>query len=103
MPNLKHRIINLILIALISSHQITSFITRVDQPILLKSQPKHFTFCRTSYQFAVGGLDEDDELENTQNNFDGKGLVNYLGPYALAFLVSVAVTVGFVKFVLMDY
>jgi hypothetical protein len=43
-------------------------------------------------------VDEDDT-----DNFDGKGLANYLGPYALAFMASIAVTAGFVKFVLMDY
>lgn len=37
------------------------------------------------------------------DNFDGEGFSNYLGPYALALVVSLAVTAGFVKFVLMDY
>lgn len=31
------------------------------------------------------------------------GLATYLGPYALAFILSIGVTVAFVKFVLLDY
>jgi hypothetical protein len=38
-----------------------------------------------------------------QGDFDGAGFATYLGPYILAFAASIAVTVGFVKFVLMDY
>eukprot|EP00970_Alexandrium_tamarense_P004520 scaffold759_cov290-Alexandrium_tamarense.AAC.56 len=55
-------------------------------------------------------LEEDDQLDNLHNgssldndNFDGEGFSNYLGPYALALVVSLAVTAGFVKFVLIDY
>ena len=38
-----------------------------------------------------------------QDNFDGKGFAGYLGPYAVAFVGSIVVTLSFVKFVLMDY
>ena len=31
------------------------------------------------------------------------GLATYLGPYALAFILSIGVTAAFVKFVLLDY
>ena len=51
-------------------------------------------------------LDEsNDEVEKTDDgdNFDGKGFANYLGPYAIALVGSIAVTAAFVKFVLMDY
>ena len=55
----------------------------------------------------MAGLDDTDELEkipsDVQNNFDGKGFANYLAPYALAFVASIAITAAFVKFVLMDY
>eukprot|EP00571_Detonula_confervacea_P003153 CAMPEP_0172320020 /NCGR_PEP_ID=MMETSP1058-20130122/39417_1 /TAXON_ID=83371 /ORGANISM="Detonula confervacea, Strain CCMP 353" /LENGTH=104 /DNA_ID=CAMNT_0013035195 /DNA_START=125 /DNA_END=439 /DNA_ORIENTATION=+ len=55
----------------------------------------------------AAGLDEDNnQVENsddTQDNFDGKGLANYLGPYVAALGLSIAVTVAFVKFVLLDY
>ena len=51
----------------------------------------------------------DDEGNNLiENNNDVQqgnleGFLGYLGPYALAFLASIAVTAGFVKFILMDY
>ena len=56
----------------------------------------------------MAGLDDNnDELEkipsDVQNNFDGKGFANYLAPYALALVASIAITAAFVKFVLMDY
>ena len=51
-------------------------------------------------------LDDEDnnQLENKdiqQGNLEG--FLGYIGPYALAFLASIAVTAGFVKFILMDY
>jgi hypothetical protein len=50
---------------------------------------------------------EDDENLDIKNDetkgFDGEGLSNYLLPYALAAVASVAVTAAFVKFVLLDY
>mmetsp|Transcript_213 Transcript_213/g.533 ORF Transcript_213/g.533 Transcript_213/m.533 type:complete len:95 (-) Transcript_213:153-437(-) len=58
------------------------------------------------YQPLNAGLDENNnQVENSdvEDNFDGKGLANYLAPYALALGLSIAVTVAFVKFVLMDY
>ena len=55
----------------------------------------------------MAGLDDNDELEkipsDVQNNFDGEGFSNYLAPYALALVASIAITAAFVKFVLMDY
>jgi hypothetical protein len=38
-----------------------------------------------------------------KDNFDGEGFANYLGPYIVTLIASIAVTAGFVKFVLMDY
>lgn len=96
---------------IILSQQATGFVpTRLSHLI----QPNCASIMHHGYKYyrvfnplsATDGLDEDiearDEVE-TADNFDGKGLANYLGPYALAFAVSVAVTAGFVKFVLMDY
>mmetsp|Transcript_46969 Transcript_46969/g.98531 ORF Transcript_46969/g.98531 Transcript_46969/m.98531 type:complete len:105 (+) Transcript_46969:154-468(+) len=53
----------------------------------------------------AAGLDDDNQIANSDedDNFDGKGFANYLGPYALAFVASIAVTGAFVKFVLLDY
>ena len=48
--------------------------------------------------------EENNQLENNENQQGNlEGFLGYLGPYALAFLASIAVTAGFVKFVLMDY
>jgi hypothetical protein len=51
--------------------------------------------------------DKDDDGQSVQekekDNFDGQGFTNYLAPYILAFFASIAITAGFVKFVLMDY
>lgn len=38
-----------------------------------------------------------------KDNFDGKGFVGYLAPYALALVFSIGVTVGFMSFLLQDY
>lgn len=38
-----------------------------------------------------------------EDNFDAQGFTGYLAPYALALVASIAVTAGFVKFVLLDY
>lgn len=60
-------------------------------------------------------LEENDHLEVNEvdttgsgsnvekDSFDGGGFANYLGPYIVALIASIAVTAGFVKFVLMDY
>ena len=55
-----------------------------------------------------GREDSNDQLEELPQeeaeNFDGKGFVGYLAPYAFAFLVASIVTGLFFKFVLMaDY
>lgn len=47
--------------------------------------------------------EEGDSTMEVQDNFDGKGFAGYLGQYAVAFVGSIVVTLGFVKFVLMDY
>ena len=59
-------------------------------------------------QIPLRGLNDDNsEVEGSnddlEDNFDGKGFANYLGPYALALMASIAVTAAFVKFVLLDY
>jgi hypothetical protein len=46
---------------------------------------------------------ENDESVSAKGDFDGKGFANYLAPYALALVGSIAVTVAFFKFVLLDY
>jgi hypothetical protein len=56
----------------------------------------------TSFTKLTASSDGENEVDDT-DNFDGKGLANYLVPYALAFVASIAVTAGFIKFVLMDY
>lgn len=71
---------------------------------------------RNNFRFETASLtilsavnDKEDQVEiqdgnvANQGNFDGDGFANYLGPYIVAFVASIAVTVGFVKFVLMDY
>jgi hypothetical protein len=48
--------------------------------------------------------DDKNSLEETQtDNFDGEGFASYLGPYAAAAALSIAVTAAFFKFVLLDY
>lgn len=88
--------------------EVDGFVTRVNQPIKKLSSVSHekHQYQTIPYQhhcrLAAGSNDEEMEVE-TKDNFDGKGLANYLGPYALALVASIAVTAGFVKFVLMDY
>ena len=58
--------------------------------------------------FQLGAQENEDESDDSvakqaDLGDEMSGLANYLGPYALAFLASIAVTVGFVKFVLLDY
>jgi hypothetical protein len=87
--------------AAITIRQGNCFINRLNQPISIHSHPKTVHF-KTAYKQLAAGQNNDNELE-TKDNFDAKGLANYLGPYALALLVSLGVTAAFVKFVLMDY
>ena len=49
--------------------------------------------------------DEEGDMEPTssEGNFDGKGFAGYIAPYLAAFIVSIAVTAAFLKFVLLDY
>ena len=60
------------------------------------------------FNLTPAKLSESDD-ENTvsmteeSDNFDAAGFGNYLAPYLLAFVISIAITGGFVKFVLMDY
>jgi hypothetical protein len=50
---------------------------------------------------------EQDEVSENDiqdpSGFDGKGFAGYLAPYALAVLISIAVTAAIFKFVLLDY
>lgn len=85
------------------TQQTSCFVTRLNPPIQLdRMQEFRYNPGRIANQLAATGLDEESHIKTT-DNFDGKGLANYLGPYALAFVLSIAVTAGFVKFVLMDY
>ena len=43
------------------------------------------------------------EDTSVSGNFDAEGFGGYLAPYAVAVIVSVAVTAAFFKFVLLDY
>jgi hypothetical protein len=52
----------------------------------------------------VNEADTTGSVSNVEkDNFDGEGFANYLGPYIVTLIASIAVTAGFVKFVLMDY
>ena len=78
---------------------------------------RHGRFSGTSLQLSTDNNnsnndddnDDDDKAAsimttNTNyNNFDGKGFVNYLIPYALALLGSILATAAMFKFVLLDY
>ena len=44
-----------------------------------------------------------DEDDTSADNFDGKGFANYLLPYAIALIGSIAATAAVFKFVLLDY
>ena len=45
----------------------------------------------------------DTELSDDKDNFDGEGFANYLLPYAIALIGSIAATAAVFKFVLLDY
>lgn len=47
--------------------------------------------------------EEIDESVSPKGDFDGAGFANYLAPYALTLVASIAVTAAFLKFVLLDY
>lgn len=87
-------------------NQVTGFATRIDRPIKLKhcatTMQIHYRNHHISFTKLTASSDGENEVDDT-DNFDGKGLANYLVPYALAFVASIAVTAGFIKFVLMDY
>ena len=58
--------------------------------------------------FPLAAQESEDETDDslaqqTDLGDEMSGLASYLGPYALAFLASLAVMVGFVNFVLLDY
>ena len=101
-----NKIIILLLSILKSSNSFTSFSasipfkrieSNVNHPFL---QTKNTANIR---QLQLSNESNNDESKITQENFDGKGFANYLAPYALTLLVSIAATALFVKFVLMDY
>jgi hypothetical protein len=46
--------------------------------------------------------EEIDESVSPKGDFDGAGFANYLAPYALTLVASIAVTAAFLKFVLLD-
>ena len=53
---------------------------------------------------ALAGADtRDTELSDDKDNFDGEGFANYLLPYAIALIGSIAATAAVFKFVLLDY
>mmetsp|Transcript_1516 Transcript_1516/g.3871 ORF Transcript_1516/g.3871 Transcript_1516/m.3871 type:complete len:107 (+) Transcript_1516:247-567(+) len=106
MPNILSLLPSICLILLASSTFVGGFSSHQFQG----SQTKHLmsrkyrTLVPPTSQLQM--LDEsNDEVEKTDDgdNFDGKGFANYLGPYAIALVGSIAVTAAFVKFVLMDY
>jgi len=68
--------------------------------------PFHFHQHVPTRRGLNAGFNEDNaqiKSSDGDDKFDGKGFANYLGPYALALVGSIAVTAAFVKFVLMDY
>ena len=99
------------LFLVISSHHGSSFSTGgVLRPLLLREAcwKQHYrpVFQNSLVNFATEKKNDEVELNDDSigdGKFDGGGFANYLAPYLLAFAASVAVTVGFLKFVLMDY
>jgi hypothetical protein len=70
-----------------------------------KSQRNH---SRRPFRLHISENDDAKENENEESispkgDFDGEGFANYLAPYALALVASIAVTAAFLKFVLLDY
>ena len=51
----------------------------------------------------AGAGTRDTELSDDKDNFDGEGFANYLLPYAIALIGSIAATAAVFKFVLLDY
>jgi len=51
----------------------------------------------------AGAGTRDTELSDDKGNFDGEGFANYLLPYAIALIGSIAATAAVFKFVLLDY
>mmetsp|Transcript_13299 Transcript_13299/g.28114 ORF Transcript_13299/g.28114 Transcript_13299/m.28114 type:complete len:134 (-) Transcript_13299:406-807(-) len=81
-------------------HQLTTIPT-------FASSKKYNQKTHRSRLFA-SDLDDNNERSGMEfleenNNFDGDGFANYLGPYAVAFVASIAVTAAFFKFILLDY
>jgi hypothetical protein len=86
--------------------------TRYINRLPYDSRPKCFVGIR---RWAKGDVTGENHSETTAvenatspdglsvESFDGGGFAGYLAPYALAALGSIAATVIFVKFVLMDY
>ena len=65
------------------------------------------SFQRVAPLFESKNNDDDGDKmmqeSSSSSSFDGRGFANYLAPYALALVGSIAVTALFVKFVLLDY
>jgi len=66
----------------------------------MRSDPRHR---RRSSHLTTRLSGGDDHIPEEKDAFDANGFAGYLAPYALAFLVTVAATFAFVKFVLLDY
>lgn len=81
---------------------VSGFVPQLYQPIqLTQNINRQYIFIKP---LPAGLDDNDNQVDNApSDNFDGQGFANYLGPYALALVVSIIVTAAFVKFVLMDY
>jgi hypothetical protein len=80
-----------------------SFVTKKD---VFKSQ-SHRNHSRRPFRLHISENDDadegSDESVSPKGDFDGAGFANYLAPYALALVGSIAVTAAFLKFVLLDY
>lgn len=111
----KMKVLMLFIIAIIASQNLANGFSSVQRMQQIQRQKNHYLVVVKQQQQQhrsmvqlMAGLDDDNnqQVENNsvmQDNFDGKGLANYLGPYALAFVLSIGVTAAFVKFVLLDY
>lgn len=112
MPTLnKMNVLMLFIVAFIASQNLAYGFSSVGHMQQIQGHVKHYSIVAKEQQHRsmdqlMAGLDDDNNqrLENNSDVQDNlKGLANYLGPYALAFVLSIGVTAAFVKFVLLDY
>jgi hypothetical protein len=102
-----------VLLALLSFKGVDSFPSRillshsfVAKKYAFKPQSQR-NHSRRTFRLHISENDdankENEESVSPKGDFDGAGFANYLAPYALALVGSIAVTAAFLKFVLLDY